>query len=104
LVAAEENVNAALGVVTPRLTRSSLFTDPLFRPSGESAAALLVRGLVLRRLVSRFDSSVGGRQVAEPARKKGSLRVVPARIGEKVPEASPRAAIRFILDHPDPTE
>lgn len=107
LRAGDSDPETDLGVITPRLTRSSLFADPLFRPAGESSAALLVRALVLRRLIAQVDATAATGQVGPHrphARSLGSLRAVPARVGEKIPEASPRAAVRFILAHSDPDE
>lgn len=92
-----------LGVVTPRLTHTHL-TDPLFTPSRDSGSALLVRGLVLRRLLrecfGRSDLPVVAASSRAPASSRG-LRAIVARAGEKLPEASPVAATHFVHAHPD---
>jgi hypothetical protein len=94
----------AFGVITPRLTANSLFTDDLFDIRRESPAALLVRGLLLKRLVDRH---LGGAQVevgpASSAVVKPSsfLRAVPARPGARLPEASVQAAVHFVQTYPD---
>jgi len=92
----------SLGVLTPRLTRSSTFTDPLFAPEKESSAALLVRGLILSRLT-------GQRTVVDPphastAPSGAFLRSVVARVGEKMPEASISSALNFVQTYPDPEQ
>jgi hypothetical protein len=91
----------AFGVITPRLTANSQFRDSLFTPANESPAALLVRGLILRRLIRRH---LGGSNVsvsATPTRSERRLRKVPARPGHKLPEASMEAAVRFLRTYPD---
>lgn len=95
----------SLGVVTPRLTRNSLFRDPLYSPSTESAAALLVRGLVLRRLLDTHLSPTNVQVALAPSLPgKGGphLRAVVARAGAKFPEASLEAAVNFLQTHTDP--
>lgn len=96
----------SFGVLTPRLTVNSLFADPLFEVGKESPAALLVRGLLLKRIIDRhlggskvFVSGATGGGVAKPS---SFLRSVPAKPGSKLPEASLDAAIRFIQAYPDP--
>jgi hypothetical protein len=100
------------GVVTPRLTSNSLFSDPMFDPRGESPAACLVRSLVLRRIIERHLG--GGRLVthrigdpvpevaATRAGSFGHLRAVPAQPGQKLPEASLGSAVAFLDAHRDP--
>ena len=94
-----------LGAVTPRLTRSSLFSDPLFAPDKESPAALLVRGLVLRRLVAAYSGAGAGEHVVPAAKRRpatsAGLRSVVAHVGEKLPEASVAAAVKFLHAYPD---
>ena len=93
------------GVVTPRLTANSQFSDPLFRPDKESPAALLLRGLLLRRLIDRHLDAVSSPMVVPPTPTVVSavgLRGVPARVGAKIPEASLEAAVKFMQAHPDP--
>ena len=94
----------SLGVVTPRLTVNSLFTDELFEPQGEAPAALLVRALVLRRLARRHLGNPDRYQIGDPRPEpsRSHLRAVPARTGQKLPEASVGAAMRFLEAHPDP--
>ena len=98
----------SFGVVTPRLTTGSLFRDPQFRPETESPGALLVRGLLLRRLVHRHLIPGGaGAAVAEPAPEadragRPFLRAIVARVGAKIPEASVAAAVHFLQTYPDP--
>lgn len=92
----------SLGVVTPRLTSSSLFTDPLFKPEGESVAALLVRTLLLRRLTWRFLEGAVPEAVRPDGRKPTYyLRAVVAKVGSKLPEASVESAVNFVQQHPD---
>lgn len=92
-----------LGVLTPRLTRSSLFTDPLFAAEREAPAALLVRGLLLRRILRDHLGAPVQSQVAaaRPSAAQPRLRTVVARVGEKVPEASAAAAAHFVGQYPD---
>ena len=97
-----------LGVLTPRLTRSSLFSDPLFDPAAEAPGALLVRGLLLRRLTAAFAPGAShGPTVGLPAAKVPAgtgLRAIVARVGEKIPDASTAAAVKFLRAYPDPTD
>lgn len=98
-----DGVRFGLGVLTPRLTANSLFRDELFVPARESSTALLVRGLVLRRLVQAWLS---GSEVqvgpGEDDRRGGPrLRAVPARRGQKIPEASVEAAVSFLQAYSD---
>lgn len=87
-----------LAAVTPRLTASGVFTDPMFRPAGDGAASVLVRSLLLRRLLQLHSA-----QVPDPVAKQRPprLRVIPARQGEKVPEASVTAAVKFLQRYPN---
>lgn len=89
-----------LGVVTPRLTANSLFADPLFRPENESAAALLVRALILSRLVRHhLDAAVPAAVPAAPSVNPSGgpfLRAVPARVGARLPEASMASAVNWL--------
>jgi hypothetical protein len=95
----------ALGVVTPRLTRNSLFMDELFRPASEAPAALLVRGLLLRRLLGDLlrlgTVRTLSRDPALPGPGGPYLRGVVARPGAKLPEASIEAAVHFLQQFPD---
>lgn len=92
-----------LGVLTPRLTRSSLFSDPLFAPDHEAPAALLVRGLILRRLLNTVLNQVTTTAVARTSalRPPQRLRAVVARVGDKLPEASSAAAVHFLNTYPE---
>lgn len=84
-------------VITPRLTKSSLFNDPLFTPSTESVASLLVQALLHAKLASlEFYPIKAIKPVVKPR-----LRAIPARAGEKMPQASLEAASRFIQTYPD---
>lgn len=96
----------ALGVITPRLTANSLFHDSHFAAEREAAGALLVRGLLLRRLISRHLSGDAGTRVSDATpvthRSGGPhLRAVVARVGAKLPEASMEAAVHFLQTYPD---
>jgi hypothetical protein len=98
-----------LGVVTPRLTRSSLFSDRLFTPDREAPAALLVRGLLLRRLLAtHLGSDVSGHTVRNQASRTTPtgprLRAVVAKVGEKLPEASVPSAVHFLQRYPDASD
>ena len=96
----------SIGVLTPRLTANSLFKDPLFNPTTESPAALLVRGLLLRRLAMKHLGGAGIWQVAEPSVEgevsKARLRTIVAQPGKKLPEASLAAAVHFLQSYPEP--
>lgn len=96
----------SLGVVTPRLTKSSLFTDPLFAPSKESSAALLVRSLIARRLLLGYSGDLDVVVEDTPAERKAQpfLRAVPASVGEKIPEASLASAVLFVQAYPQPAQ
>lgn len=93
-----------LGVLTPRLTRSSLFSDSLFRADREAPAALLVRALLLRRLLRTHLATEVGQPVADAPAARGAgprLRAVVARVGDKMPEASAASAAHFLQNYPD---
>jgi hypothetical protein len=96
---------ATLGVITPRLTRSSLFADPLFNPQDESPAALLVRALLLRRLIVKFiQGTLSGPLVPNPATPGPGgpyLQAKAARSGAKLPEASVASAVHFLQTFPE---
>lgn len=96
----------AVGVATPRLTRSSQFQDSHFRPDLDGVAALLVRGLLLRRLMDSLNVDAGGAPVARAIALDGPgaprLRAVVARPGERLPEASVPSAVYFLQAYPDP--
>jgi hypothetical protein len=93
----------SFGVITPRLTASSLFRDPLFTPEHESPAASLVRGLVLERLVrTRLNDEISiGVARAKDVEKGGGprLRAIVSQPGQKTPEASMESAVHFIQQH-----
>lgn len=91
----------SLGVLTPRLTRSSTLTDPLFDPDKEAAAALLVRGLLLTRVLRQHLSHDAATIVTDPA-PPPALRIAVARPGEAVPRASVASAVAFLQRYPDP--
>jgi len=101
----DQGAAAALGVITPRLTRNSLFVDPQFLPAGEATAALLVRGLLLRRLLASVLAAGQGAPLTPDPGVPGPggphLRAVVARPGAKLPEASIEAAVHFLQTHPD---
>ena len=87
----------ALPAVTGRLTRSSMFTDRLFRPEADGVGALLVRALLLSRLSNVATGAVKEDVAAAPI----GLRIVPARPGERMPEASLAAASAFVQAFPN---
>lgn len=97
----------SFGVLTPRLTANSLFSDELFHVRKEATGALLVRGLLLKRLI---DNHLGGSSVyVQGANNYGAkpssyLRSVPAKTGAKLPEASLESAIHFLQTYPDPEQ
>jgi hypothetical protein len=98
-----------LGVITPRLTRGSLFNDPLFAADREAPAALLVRGLLLRRLLRTALGGGVGVPVAEPAAAVRAqagprLRAIVARVGDKLPEAGVASAVHFLQTYPEPED
>lgn len=94
----------SLGVLTPRLTMNSQFHDPLFAIEKESPAALLVRGLQLRRISERHlntsTRSVSGK-VTVTTKPTGHLKAVVAKVGAKLPEASVKSAHAFLTSNPD---
>jgi len=94
-----------LGVVTPRLTRNSLFVDPLFLPASEAPASLLVRGLLLRRVLRAVLAEAPSTRLIPDPSVPGTggphLRAVVARPGSKLPEASIEAAVHFLQTFPD---
>lgn len=93
-----------LGALTPRLTRSSLFSDPLFTATTEAPAALLVRGLLLRRVLHAHLNADIGQPVADAPTTTGPgprLRAVVARVGDKLPEAGAASAVHFVQNYPD---
>jgi hypothetical protein len=95
----------SIGVLTPRLTASSLFKDPLFAVEDESPAALLVRCAVMSRLVRvHLRAETSPVRPVESAQEGSSsfFRTVPARDGQKYPEASMRAAVSFLQSFPSP--
>lgn len=96
---------AALGVITPRLTRNSLFADKLFAPTDEAPASLFVRCLLLRRLLRTVLSEEHDARLVPDPTVPGSggpyLRAVVARPGAKLPEASIEAAVHFLQTYPD---
>lgn len=97
----------AFGIVTPRLTANSVFSDELFAPRRESAAALLVRALILNRLIVRHlgagtSLQSDAQNTAPDPTGKAHLRAVVARVGAKVPEASTSSVAHFLQTHPDP--
>lgn len=99
------DTEALLGVVTPRLTRNSLFVDPLFLPASEAPASLLVRGLLLRRVLRVVLAEATSTRLIPDPSVPGTggpyLRAVVARPGSKLPEASIEAAVHFLQTFPD---
>lgn len=90
-------------VVVPRLTRNSMTQDPLFAPASEAGGAALVRALLLRRLLQRFATPSPSVVAHRPSVVGATgLRAVPARVGEKLPEANLGAAVKFVHAWPDP--
>jgi hypothetical protein len=91
----------SLGAVTPRLTRSSLFTDPLFTPSSESSVALLARCLVLSKVIETIGEKPEA-LVPHTYRESSEmyLKIVPAQRGQESPVASFRSARLFIKSYP----
>lgn len=103
-ITSQTDPNFKLGVLTPRLTRSSLFTDPLFQAPTEAAAALLIRGLLLRRILDRHLGAKLRTRVANPTPSFQSgtgLRAIVSRIGSPSPEASIPSAIHFLHTYPN---
>lgn len=96
---------AALGVITPRLTRNSLFADSLFAATDEAPASLFVRCLLLRRLLRTVLSEEHDARLVPDPTAPGTggphLRAVVARPGAKLPEASIEAAVHFLQTYPD---
>lgn len=95
-------VRMALGVLTPRLTANSQFNDAHFALAKESPAALLVRGLVLRRILSGVLGEDAKAEVGPARQDAGAyLRAIVAKVGQKLPEASVRAAVSMVQTYGD---
>jgi hypothetical protein len=92
-----------VAALTPRLTRSSTISDPLFAPDRESPAACLARLVLLARVARLLGLDPSGVVPPSPP-PPGFLRVVPARAGQQTPEASLAAAAAFVVQHPDPQD
>lgn len=95
----------SIGVLTPRLTANSQFTDELFAIRSESPAALLVRTLLLRRIASEclgVDPDSCGVLLPQvtPSMQGAHLKAVTAVVGKKLPEASEKAAVGFLQAFP----
>jgi hypothetical protein len=96
-----EGASFKCAAITPRLTYGSIFKDEVFSLEKESIAALLVRGLVINRVSKRFN--LGEEKVLiQPTALSTHLRAIPAKIGQKIPEASFTSAIRFVTDYQEP--
>jgi hypothetical protein len=96
-----EGASFKCAAITPRLTYGSIFKDEVFSLEKESIAALLVRGLVINRVSKRFN--LGEEKVLiQPTALSTHLRAIPAKIGQKIPEASFTRAIRFVTDYQEP--
>jgi hypothetical protein len=99
----------AIGAVTPRLTANSLFRDPLFKPDSEGVASALIRLLLLNRLAQRhlsFTNLISNTLRRDPSSSltgQPFLRAIPARVGQKLPEASIESAVHFLHAYPDST-
>ncbi len=94
----------SLGVVTPRLTASSQFQDQMFVAEREAPSALLVRGLILRRLIERHMGLSATKVGDVPTDTKvpgAHLRAIVAQVGAKLPEAGIDAAVGFVRAYPD---
>ena len=93
-----------LGVITPRLTRNSIFNDQLFAADQESPAALLLRGLIVRRLLRTQLNTDPGAPVRDtdpaPNVKGPRLRLVVSRLGDNLPQASVASAVHFLQTYP----
>lgn len=95
----------ALGVLTPRLTSSSLFKDSLFEPQDDSTAALLARFVVLSRLAQTclHTAPAAVETISEtPEVAANHIRAVPARNGQKYPVASLRSCVGFLQSFSEP--
>ena len=94
----------SFGVLTPRLTRNSLFHDSLFSPATESPASLLVRGLLLERLVREHLNDEVSIEVGEAKSTEvvvgPKLRTIVAQVGQNQPKASVESAVYFIQQYP----
>lgn len=91
-----------LAAITPRLTASSLWNDPLFDPYGEGVAALVARGVVLSRLLAYLDVNPVAATPLPRTATPGSrwLRSQPARAGAELPHASLTSAVAFLQAYP----
>lgn len=92
------NKNINLAVVTPRLTKNSLFRDELFTPEKDSTLAILMRTLVLTNILDKiFNDSKKIALTRDEIyfRNKGHLRAIPAKAGSPLPEPSKRACINL---------
>lgn len=84
-------------VVTPRLTKNSLFIDPLYDISNEPDPALLIRCLILDRALKVLDISTDS-EVTKDFSKNESfyLRSIPCRENQKKPTPSDSALTSFL--------
>lgn len=99
----ERGRESGWGVLTPRLTSNSQLHDRLFLPEKESSSALLVRALILKRVMERHLGILDDIQVGNPENKPNTyFRAMTAQVGQKLPEASARAAVWFLQTYPDP--
>jgi hypothetical protein len=91
----------SFGVLTPRLTANSQFSDDLFAIHTESPASLLIRALLFRRIIAdclELDPDASGVVIPKkaPNLEGAHLKSVPAVPGKKLPEASETSAVRFL--------
>lgn len=86
----------SLPVIGGRLTRSSVFSDPLFDPRTESLQVLLVRTLLFSRLAGVVPAPVA----CDPVPVRAGFKVVPVRADQRMPQASLAAAVKFVQVFP----
>lgn len=101
LVADTDDGSVRLPAVTPRLTASSMLNDELFDPYGEGVAALVARGVVLRRLLAFVGAApVTATVLAPPVDASVWLRAHPPQRDGEMPRASVRSAVAFLQAFP----
>lgn len=95
----------SIGALSPRLTRNSTLKDPHFAPGRESAVALLLRVLVMRRIVEDVFKLNANVEPISPDVVTGQdavyLRAKMAKPGGEFPEAAKEGAAAFLNAFPD---
>lgn len=98
----KEGVN--LAVITPRLTRNSIFNDKVFNIYNESTLAILLRLLILNKIFSLIFKDSNYNKITKDYayyRKKGHFRAIPAVVNKPLPEPSNKACCNLLASFED---